>query len=43
MARILSFLAALMLTVPVLAFDVTAEQLKGKPEFSNGDALGYFI
>ncbi len=46
MSRILSALsivAALLLAIPVLAFDVTVEQLQGKPDFKNGEALGYFV
>ena len=43
MRRMLLLLAIVAMSNPVLAFDVTAEQLKGKPEFSSGDALGYFI
>lgn len=43
MSRIFTVLGALVLTVPVLALDVTADQLRGKPDFKNGEALGYFL
>jgi hypothetical protein len=43
MRRMLSLFAVLILSVPVAALEVKADQLKGKPEFSSGDALGYFV
>jgi len=39
----LFLLALVLITVPLLAAEIPATQLAGKPKFDDGNALGYFI